>query len=343
MKGDIPNHVVKHCAEVLGPYLGEMYRATFRLDHYPSNWKVYDTVVLRKPGREDYTLPNAHRPVCLLKTIAKPLSIAVTEYISYLAEKHNLLPNTHFVFRPGRATTDALLSVDQFIRDAWYKGEVVSGLFLDVKGAFPSVHIPRLVMDMRRKGIPEEITRWITRKLDGRRTILVFDGHRSTPMTILAGLDQGCPLSGCLYNFYNAALGELAARVPRQNIFIPGFADDIALFARGKSFISTHRALGQLLRREGGILDWAIDHNCNYAKKKWGLVDFTHKTMTAGQTQRPLRGRRFQIDDDVTITPQDSTKYLGVILHYKLSWTQQWNLAVTIDRLDCYLLRTVHL
>jgi hypothetical protein len=34
MKGDIPNHAVKHCADVLVPYLGEMYRATFRLNHY---------------------------------------------------------------------------------------------------------------------------------------------------------------------------------------------------------------------------------------------------------------------------------------------------------------------
>jgi hypothetical protein len=167
MKGDIPNFAVKKCAIELVPYLGEMYRASFRLGHYPSNWKVYDTIVLRKPERKDYTLPNAYRPICLLKTIAKPLSIVVTEYISHLAEKHHLLPNTHFGFRPGRATTDALLAVDKFVKDAWFKGDVVTGLFLDVKGAFPSVHIPRMTADLRRKGIPERITKWLKKKLEG--------------------------------------------------------------------------------------------------------------------------------------------------------------------------------
>jgi ribonuclease HI len=330
MKGDIPNHVVKICADILVPYLGEMYRASFRLNHYPSNWKIYDMVVLRKPDREDYTMPNAYRPICLLKTIAKPLSIAVTEYISYLAKKHHLLPNTHFGFRPGRATTDALLAVDKFVKDAWHNGDVVSGLFLDVKGAFPSVHIPRLVADLRRKGIPEQITKWLEKKLDGRRTILVFDGHRSAPLTIRAGLDQGCPLSGCLYNFYNAALGKIAQQIPNPSrVLIPGFADDVALFARGKSFSSTHCTLGGLLRRENGILDWADTHNCHYATKKWALIDFTHKTYMSHAAQRvPLCGQRLRINNDVVITPQDNTRYLGVILHYKLSWTQQWNLAI---------------
>jgi hypothetical protein len=330
MKGDIPNHAVKVCSKVLTPYLGEIYRASFCLNHYPSNWKIYDTVVLRKPDQEDYTLPNAYRPICLLKTIAKPLSIAVTEYISYLAEEHQLLPATHFGFCPGRATTDALLAVDKFVKDAWQDGDVVSGLFFDVKGAFPSVHVPRLMVDLQRKGIPTEITRWLEKKLNGRHTVLVFDGHRSAPMTIHAGLDQGCPLSGCLYNFYNAALGEIARNVRRPHrILIPGFADDIALFARGKSFLSTCRTLGDLLRREGGVLEWAKQHNCIYAKKKWALVDFTHKTITAGNRCRsPLRGPRLRIDNEVSITPQDSTRYLGVILHFKLSWTQQWNLAI---------------
>jgi ribonuclease HI len=325
MAGDVPNAMIKKCADILVPYLGEMYRATFRLDHYPSNWRIYDTIVLRKPGRKDYTKPNSYRPICLLKTIAKPLSIAVTEYLSHLAEKHHMLPDTHFGFRPGRSTTDALLAVDQFIKDAWHDGDVVSGLFLDVKGAFPSVHIPRLVADLRRKGVPAEITRWIVRKLDGRRTTLVFDNYRSRLMAIEAGLDQGCPLSGLLYNFYNAALGELASRIPRRSL-IPGFADDIAIFVRGRNFQVVRRDLGYIIRDEDGVLDWADTHNCNYAKDKWALIDFTHRRTPDGL--RPLRGGALRIERDITVAPSDSAKYLGVMLHYKLSWTQQWNIAI---------------
>jgi hypothetical protein len=84
-----------------------------------------------------------------LKTLAKPLSIIVCKYLSHLAKKHNLLPNMHFGFCPGCSTMDALLVVDNFVKDAWDNGNVVLGLFLDVKGAFPSVHILQLTADLQ--------------------------------------------------------------------------------------------------------------------------------------------------------------------------------------------------
>jgi hypothetical protein len=325
MTGDVPNAFVKKCSDILVPYLGEMYRATFRLDHYPSNWRIYDTIVLRKPGCTDYTRPNLYRPICLLETVAKPLSIAVTEYLTHLAEKHHLLPDTHFGFRPGRSMTDALLVVDKFIKDAWANGDVVSGLFLDVKGAFLNVHVPRLAADLRRKGIPPQLIRWIECKLDGRRTTLVFNDYQLRPMAITAGLNQGCPLSGILYNFYNAALGELASKFPRRTL-IPGFADDVAIYVRAKSFNVARRDLGYIIRDDDGVLDWAESHNCNYAKDKWALVDFTHRT--ARNANRPLRGGALRIDGDTTVAPSNSAKYLGVQLHYKLSWTEQWNTTI---------------
>jgi len=43
------------------------------------------------------------------------------------------------------------------VKDAWQKGLVASTLFLDIKGAFPSVDIDRLIHNMRKRGIPEEL------------------------------------------------------------------------------------------------------------------------------------------------------------------------------------------
>jgi hypothetical protein len=51
--------------------------------------------MLCKPGRSDYTLPKSYRPIVLLKTLAKPLSMAVAEDISFILEKNILLPNQH--------------------------------------------------------------------------------------------------------------------------------------------------------------------------------------------------------------------------------------------------------
>ncbi|KZP19798.1 hypothetical protein FIBSPDRAFT_680196, partial [Athelia psychrophila] len=42
----ISNSVITHCADKLVPFLGKLYRATFRLKYYPDSWKEYTTVVL---------------------------------------------------------------------------------------------------------------------------------------------------------------------------------------------------------------------------------------------------------------------------------------------------------
>ena len=180
----IMNVVFTRCADLLVSHLGPIYRATFALKVYPRQWKNSVTVVLRKPGKPDYTVPGAHRPIALLNTMAKVLSACVAENLVYMAETHNLLPENHFGCRPGRTTTDSLHYVTKYVKDAWRKSEVVSALFLDVKSAFPSVVLGRLLHDMRRRGVPVEYTEWIRRKVEGRTTTLTFDGYTSEPINL---------------------------------------------------------------------------------------------------------------------------------------------------------------
>ena len=70
--------------------------------------------------------------------------MAVAEDLTFITEKYNLLPKQHFGRRPGRTTTDAIHLIVKFVQDAWRVGKVASALFLDVKGAFPSVDITTL-------------------------------------------------------------------------------------------------------------------------------------------------------------------------------------------------------
>ncbi|KAF8583132.1 hypothetical protein K439DRAFT_1301883, partial [Ramaria rubella] len=82
----IPNVVLKQNAPLLIPYLGPLYRATFTLECYPDQWKASATVVLRKPGRPDYRLAKAHRPIALMDTLAKALSLCIADTLMYHTE-----------------------------------------------------------------------------------------------------------------------------------------------------------------------------------------------------------------------------------------------------------------
>ncbi|TFK62800.1 hypothetical protein BDN72DRAFT_740845, partial [Pluteus cervinus] len=70
---EIPNIVLKKCASTLAPILLIVYRCVLYERVYPDEWKKFTTVVLRKPGKPDYEVPKAYRPIALYNTLAKLL------------------------------------------------------------------------------------------------------------------------------------------------------------------------------------------------------------------------------------------------------------------------------
>ena len=107
--------------------------------------------------------------------MARLLNSCQTEDIVIMCKKHNLLPANHFGARPGQTTTDLIHMHTKIIKDAWWKGLVASTLFLDVKGAFPSIKIKQLFHNMHKHRIPKEYIDWMERRLADRCTTLSFD------------------------------------------------------------------------------------------------------------------------------------------------------------------------
>ncbi|EPS93229.1 hypothetical protein FOMPIDRAFT_1096395, partial [Fomitopsis schrenkii] len=92
----IPNEVYKRCADLLVPFLGPLFCATFDLEYYPEEWKVSTTVVLRKPGQGDYSIAKSYRPIALMSCMGKLLSACVASTLEYELELLGLYPQGHF-------------------------------------------------------------------------------------------------------------------------------------------------------------------------------------------------------------------------------------------------------
>lgn len=75
-------------------YIHYIFSASINLSHHPKAWRTAAIVVLRKPGKPDYTILKAYRLISLLNTLRKLLEAIIVKRISYYAEKHNLLPDT---------------------------------------------------------------------------------------------------------------------------------------------------------------------------------------------------------------------------------------------------------
>lgn len=257
------------------PHLGPIFRATDSLKAYPSDWKLTETPVLKKPGKPSYTAPNSWRPIVLSSGYARLLNRCKTEDLVLMCERTGILPPNHFGGRPGRATTDSVHLLVKTVKDAWRRGEVASLLCLDVKGAFPSMAIDMLKHEMRLQGIPREHVEWMERRLVGRKTTLVFDDYKSEPFAVEDGLDQGDAHSLIAWLIYNLSIIRIFRKIAKETGLL--YVDDTAALVTGINFHTTHEKLKDIMNREGGILEWAATHNCSFGIEKFQLVDLSRQ------------------------------------------------------------------
>lgn len=206
------------------------------------------------------------------------------------------------------------------IKDAWRKGQVASCSFLDVKSAFPSVDINRLIHNMRRKGIPREYTDWMKRHLANHKTTLIFDDYTTTEFTVDNGLDQGDPFSGICYLLYNSDLTDIPNSKASENTLL--FVDDAAVIVTGKDFTETHNKLRNIMNRPKGIFAWAKRHNCTFGVNKFQLLDLTRKLIPHqfNPRKRVPIPRRALILGNQHIPSKETARFLGVTVDNKLNW-----------------------
>ena len=321
--GTVTNSVLLRAREFLVPYLGPLFRATNTLKYYPQEWSLTETLILKKPGKPDYTIPSAWRPIVLSDGLARLLNSCQAEEMITMCEKHNILPANHFGARPGRTTTDSIHLLTKTVKDAWRKGQVASTLFLDVKSAFPSVDIDRLIHNMRRRGIPKEHTEWIKRRLNNRRTTLAFDDYQTEAFIVLNGLDQGDPHSGVSYLIYNADLLKIPDLKAGECVLL--FVDNAAVVVTGKDFAETHEKLRNIMNRTNGIFEWAKIHNCEFGVEKFQLLDITKKLVPnpINPKKKILTLRKALVLGNQRIPSKETARFLGVIVDNKLNWKGQ--------------------
>ncbi|KAG8684497.1 hypothetical protein FRC09_015351, partial [Ceratobasidium sp. 395] len=318
----LPARIYLAGADILAPRLLVIFRISLKKGLYPTTWRHSRTIVLRKPGKPDYSVAKAYRPIALLNVVGKILSSCVAKRLNSLASRHNWIPPHHFGGKAGHTTTDALHLLVKKIKDAWARKQVASALFLDVKGAFPHADPDRLAKNMRLLGVPRAYVRWTLAKLEDRTTCLAFDDFVSEALPIRNGIDQGCPLSVIYYLFYNSPL-VLVPR-PADGELCIGYIDDITLLVWGQSAAENNRRLLSMMKRRKGALAWSESHNSTFELDKTALIHFSRKADMDRPALKIKHKGRCQV-----IPAVQSHTLLGVILDQGLRFKEQCNKAVT--------------
>ncbi|CDM38421.1 Probable transposable element [Penicillium roqueforti FM164] len=312
---NLPMRVWKKLWVYLKPFITSIFRACIDLGHHPKPWRSAKIIVLRKPGKPDYAMPGAYRPISLLNTLGKLLEAVMARRLSYLAEKHGLLPSSQFGGRPGRTTEQALLVLSNAIDQAWYKHKVVTLIAFDLKGAFNGVNRVSLDASLQARGIPVVARKWIASFMSDRHANIGFDDFRTeTELLVNAGLAQGSPLSPILFAFFNA---DLVDQPVDSHGGASAFIDDYFRWRVGRS---AEENVAKIQAEDiPRIEEWAQRTGSCFAAEKTELIHLTRK-----RGEHP-EGVTF---NGAVVKPSPTAKLLGVTFDQGLRWKEHVQQAI---------------
>ena len=151
----------------------------------------------------------------------------ISDFIDYL----NILYKYQFGFRQKHSTQQAIITLVNKISSSLDTGDLVIGVFLDLKKAFDTVDHKILLDKMHAYGIRGNILRWFRSYLTNRSQFVSYDGIQSTTQTITCGVPQGSILGPLLFIIYVNDICNVS-----ELLFTVLYADDTSVVIHGKRY-----------------------------------------------------------------------------------------------------------
>ena len=111
-----------------------LFNAILRLEYYPSQWKVSQTMVIPKPGKPPNDV-GSYRPIRVLPVLSKVFEKLLLKLLNPVIHETNVVPDHQFGFRKKHSTTEQVHRIVNIIRQTLEEKKYCSSVFLDVKQA----------------------------------------------------------------------------------------------------------------------------------------------------------------------------------------------------------------
>ena len=102
-----------------------------------------------------------------------------------------MLTSSQYGFLPGLSTVDAVSGIVNGIYDAFDRGEIPVGVFLDLKKAFDTIDRNKLLEKLKVYGVEGTELNWFRSYFSCRRQLVAFGGETSTVQKVDYGVAQG--------------------------------------------------------------------------------------------------------------------------------------------------------
>ena len=240
--------------------------------------------------------------------------------MSFITAK-DILYSRQFGFREGYSTYMALLEFTSRISDVFENKELLIGLFIDISKAFDCINHNILSKKLEYYGIRGIPLKWLESYLSDRKQYVYIDNYKSNMCTVNVGVPQGSVLGPLLFLLFINDLQYVS-----QRLFSIIFADDTNLFISGKDINEMNHALNIELK---SIHEWFTANNLVLNLKKTCYMIFKPKNKKIDEEIIKI------YIDNHQIQRVTNTKFLGVLIDEKLTW------SVHVNDICCKISRSI--
>ncbi|GBP31098.1 RNA-directed DNA polymerase from mobile element jockey [Eumeta japonica] len=289
-----------------------IFNACPRLSFYPSQWKIAQVVMIRKPGKPAHDV-TSYRPISLLPVVGKLLEkLVLNRMREHLTE---IIPTHQFGFREGHGTIEQVHRLVDVIGRALENKLYCCAAFLDISQAFDKVWHSGLLYKIK-KTLPHSFVALSKSYLENRCYEVKINSDTSDIHVIRSGVLQGSVLGPVLYLIYTADLPAHASTTTAT------CADDTAILSTHENQDSASDSLQQHLNL---IAKWL---------RQWRMKANTDKSVQVTFTLRRKTCPPVKLCN-VEIPQADDAKYLGMHLDRRLTWRK--HIWTKRKQLDCKL------
>ena len=222
-------------------------------------------------------------------------------YVVNFMDKHDTIYKYQFGFRKQHSTQHAIITLVDKITSSLDSGDIIIGVFLDLKNAFDTVN-----HHMFSYGIRGTILKWFESYLTDRLQFVTFDGTQSEVKSVKGGVPQGSILGPLLFIIYMNDLYNVS-----KFLFYILYADDTCVLLNGKHLDE----LIVLINKELNLLFTWLQANkqSHNGQKTYYIIFHRARIKLTDYSSNIVMG-------DSIITATNEIKYLGVIIDNKITW-----------------------
>lgn len=303
--------IVKYCTEELISPLATLVNKSFAQGHFPTCLKVSKIYPKHKKGPTTET--ENYRPISLISTFSKIIEKLVLRRLMSHLKYHSLITDCQHGFQKDKSTTSAIITLIETVIDCIDNEQFVTAIFLDYSKAFDCLGHDLISKKLTSLGIRDISNKWFVSYLQGRSQVVelqckisdVSSTVRSKPQPITRGVPQGSVLGPILFILFTNDFPSICQNHSAHCLM---YADDTTLLINNNSAEELNATSLTLLNN---ALTYSRLNDLALNPAKTTQMHFTRK--------------KDQTPTIPSLTAVVQTKFLGITLDNKLSWTEHVN------------------